>query len=259
MPAWTQSFRPAAPDPAKAAGRAPPRPRRTLARGLRAPSLVRVLVRVLAGVLAALLVAAPVRGDDLPGHAAATVRETPRPAPAARPRYGRAALETVAVLAGSTVWYWANTNLNSQDWELHWDWPSWREKLFTLDAIRFDSNEFLINAQKHPIGGVIHYQIGRANGFGMGGSLALDAATAVFWEYVVELKEVVSLNDLVVNTAAGVSIGEPLVQPRSGPRRSCCHPSTSSTTWWTGGRGGSGRSPGTASACPPAPAPRAST
>jgi hypothetical protein len=128
-----------------------------------------------------------------------------------RAHTGRAIIETLAVLIAGTGWYWTNTNLNAEDWELQWDWESWRKKV-ALEAYSFDTNTFSINAVRHPIAGIVYYQVGRANGFGVGGSLLLDVVVTATWELVIEFKESASLNDLVINNAAGIGLGEPLVQ-----------------------------------------------
>lgn len=135
----------------------------------------------------------------------------PSPPPATEPAHlGWALGEISAVTLAGTAWYWANTDLNDDDWELHWDVPSWRLKL-TPDGARFDTNAFYINARNHPTAGVVNYQIGRANGFGVLGSTVLNVAASTFWEYFVEFKEIVSINDVIVNSSTGLAIGEPLL------------------------------------------------
>jgi Domain of unknown function (DUF3943) len=131
---------------------------------------------------------------------------------AARPRnVGRAALETFGVLLGGAVWYWNDLEFNSRDWDLKWDWPSWKSKL-TFETLRFDQNYFGTNAGSHARAGLAHYHIARGNGLGVGASLATTISTSVLWEYLIEFKEMPSLNDVIVNTTAGFSIGEPLYQ-----------------------------------------------
>ena len=152
----------------------------------------------------------------LPALSAPASAQVPRVAeelvPESRaPRLGRAILEATGALLIGTGWYWANTKLNSEDWELHWDMPSWRTKL-SSDGMSFDTNAFDVNAVKHPFGTVFVYQAGRANGYGAVGSSVITLASSVVWEYVVEFKEVVSANDLIVNVASGLGLAEPLFQ-----------------------------------------------
>ncbi len=124
---------------------------------------------------------------------------------------GRALLETTGILVGGTIWYWRDLEFNTRDWDLQWDRPSWRRKL-TGEALRFDQNLFQTNAVSHPRAGVAHYQVARGNGLGLAGSAAATLASSAFWEYVVEFKEHPAANDLIVNTVAGVAIGEPFYQ-----------------------------------------------
>jgi hypothetical protein len=131
----------------------------------------------------------------------------------ARPRHlGRAVVETAAVLTGGLIWYWRDLDFNTRDWDLKWDAESWKRKLVTLDAVRFDQNLFQTNAVSHTRAGVAHYQILRGNGFSAEASILGTFATSAFWEYVIEFKELVSLNDLIVNTVSGFAIGEPFYQ-----------------------------------------------
>ncbi len=168
---------------------------------------VRALVG--AGVLLCAGSQAAAAPDDAPG---ATVERSAPARPAPWRRYGMVVLENAIAMAIPGAWYWNDVDFNMMDWELQWDWPSWRMKLLSTDALRFDTNAFYTNAVRHPFAGVIHYQIGRANGFGAAGATAISLITAVAWEYLVEYPEYVSVNDIVMNTAAGLSVGEPLLQ-----------------------------------------------
>jgi len=131
---------------------------------------------------------------------------------AAWKRWTLITLETMGVIGVGAVWYWVNVDFQKQDWELRWDWDSWRDKLFSTKYWRFDTNEFYTNAVRHPFAGVLNYQTGRANGLGMLGSSILNFFAATAWEYIVEFKEYPSINDIIVNTSSGVAIGEPLFQ-----------------------------------------------
>ncbi len=135
----------------------------------------------------------------------------PREEEALPRHHGRAVLETALALGYGTFWYYRNLGANSQDWELGWNWPSWRRKL-TLDAVRFDSNEFDTNAVGHAEAGMVYYQIARGNGLGLPEALASTLAATAVWELVIEYRELPSLNDFVVNTVGGFAIGEPLFQ-----------------------------------------------
>jgi hypothetical protein len=122
------------------------------------------------------------------------------------------ALGEIALLLGiPAVYYWNTREENEHDFDLEWDWESWRRKL-TFDAVRFDTNTFRLNAVRHPLVSVIAYDIGRTNGFGMLGSTLLSVGYGVVWEYFIEYREYPSINDLIVHTVVGLEVGEPLWQ-----------------------------------------------
>ncbi len=122
------------------------------------------------------------------------------------------ALEQLAWLAPPTIYYFSTTNLQREDFELKWDRESWKKKLVTFDGVVFDTGNWTSNAFRHPVFGAISYQIGRSNGFSPFAATLIDFTVAVVWEYVVEYRELVSINDLMVNTISGFMIGEPLFQ-----------------------------------------------
>jgi hypothetical protein len=176
------------------------------------------LVHALVGLT---LVTASARADgphgatlaDSPGMTAEPLRlDAPAPVRAnlARWRYPLILTGTAMIMVPAGLWYWESVNQQKEDWELRWDLASWKSKLTSFDDVVLDTNKWTANAARHPLVGALHYQVGRANGLGPGSSLLLSIGSAVVWEYLVEYREQISLNDLVTNTAASVSIGEPL-------------------------------------------------
>ena len=123
-----------------------------------------------------------------------------------------ALLEHAMILVPPTIYYWNTVADQKEDWELRWDGPSWHEKLFSTDALVLDTNRFMPNGVRHPLVGALTYQVGRANGLSPLASLAIDFASAVFWEYIVEYRENPSINDIFCNTAGGFLIGEQMFQ-----------------------------------------------
>lgn len=132
------------------------------------------------------------------------------------------AVENTAFLGIGASWYWLQAPDQKPDWVLGWDAESWKMKLTTLDAIRFDTNIFWTNAFGHTNQAVIGYQINRGNGLGFGGAVLANLLHTLVWEYVVEYREYPSINDMIVNTVSGPAVGEPLWQigryVRSGPK-----------------------------------------
>lgn len=124
--------------------------------------------------------------------------------------WGAIAAESAVVFAVPTVYYWSTTEHQAVDWTLDWDWDSWQAKLFTVDKLKFDTNPFHVNAIRHPLVGVLDYQIGRTNGLSGLESMWLAYATGVLWEFLIEYREAPSINDMIANGAGGIAIGEPL-------------------------------------------------
>lgn len=125
---------------------------------------------------------------------------------------GAIVVESLGVFVVPTIYYWSTTEHQAVDWTLDWDWASWKAKLLSTDKLLFDTNPFHVNALRHPLIGVLDYQIARTNGLDALGSMAFAYATGVLWEYLVEYREDPSLNDMIANGAGGIAIGEPLYQ-----------------------------------------------
>lgn len=168
--------------------------------------------RALAGALVLALLPC-VRGayaDEL--EAPAHFELEPPPLIADRPYHPiRATFETATAGALGAAWYWSDLDFNTRDWDLTWNWPSWKRK-FTLEAVRFDQNLYQTNAVSHPRMGVLQYATMRGNGFGLPASVLGTLGSSLFWEYLVEFKEMPSVNDIITNTTAGLAIGEPFYQ-----------------------------------------------
>lgn len=131
-----------------------------------------------------------------------------RPAPVFRePAYGRAAFEVLGVLAIGTAQYWMNVKTNSQDW----DYPEWSRR-FDTSAVRFDNNTHVTNNVLHPLAGAAYYGLSRANGLGVGASALYTLAASTIWEWGLEWREKVSINDMFATTLGGIAIGEFLTQ-----------------------------------------------
>jgi hypothetical protein len=154
--------------------------------------------------IVALLLTSPAVAEDptisRPAHADAD-------APVASPNYRRATLGTLALLTGGTIWYWRNPGGQSDDWDLNFDWTSWRRKL-DLDAVRFDTNVYATNAISHPISGSVYYHAARENGLSLFEAYLSAFLASTFWEFIVEFHEMPSLNDMIMTPAGGMVLGE---------------------------------------------------
>jgi hypothetical protein len=143
---------------------------------------------------------------ELPAPPPAPIEDGDGPQPSPRHPYIRTTLETTALLAAGLAWYWHSPSYS--DWDLRFDWQSWRSKLFSDREIVFDDNRFDTNAVAHPIAGAAYYQIARGNGFGVAASLLSSFVASTAWEYLVEFNEKPSTNDLILTPMGGFVLGE---------------------------------------------------
>jgi len=109
----------------------------------------------------------------------------------------------VAALGFGTAWYWSNAEFNAADW----DYPGLEARL-NLSAVRFDDNHFTINHVSHPFDGAAYYVLARSSGLGIAGASGLAMLTSAVWEFGLEWRELVSLNDQIFTPIGGVAIGE---------------------------------------------------
>lgn len=119
------------------------------------------------------------------------------------PHLGLAFAWQALILGGGTWWYWANASENAKDWEF----PSFRSRL-TGEAVRFDDNHFTINHVSHPFAGAAYYAMARSAGMGLAGASGMAILSSSVWEYLLEWREQVSLNDQFFTPLGGIAIGE---------------------------------------------------
>src|SRR5687767_1754991 len=86
--------------------------------------------------------------------------------------------------------------------------------IFSPSRVRFDDNFFSMNNVMHPVGGLLYYGIPRANGASATRSFLTLLAASAFWEQVVELQEIASINDHIATPISGYAIGEAMFQAR---------------------------------------------
>jgi hypothetical protein len=166
-------------------------------------------------LIAGLLLGSPVHGQE--AAVALAPEATPVPAQEASPpppvstRFLRASLESAVLLGVGAAQYWADGSTNSRDWDYEWSWETWKAKLVTFEAVRYDDNSLFLNVG-HSASSGLFYLLGRGAGLGVGHSLLLATAGSLAWEYTVEFKEVVSINDVILGSVGGLALMEPVHQ-----------------------------------------------
>lgn len=119
------------------------------------------------------------------------------------PRPGRAALAMGAMLALGTAWYWAYRGDNAVDW----DDPDLGARV-SGEAWRMDNNGLALNFLAHPLSGTAFYAVARSQHLSVPTSALYSFLTSFAWEYIVEFREKVSINDVIVTPGAGIAMGE---------------------------------------------------
>jgi len=121
-------------------------------------------------------------------------------------KWGRAVLETLLIMAPIQIAYW-NRHQFLEDWDYRLTWSDQTMRFFTLKATKFDSNAFTINWQ-HILSGGLFYMCPRTNYLSIWDSFLFNVATNFYWEYIIEWREVVSINDGILSIFGGTALGE---------------------------------------------------
>lgn len=163
-------------------------------------------------LVAGLLAAAPARAEEALQTAAAPGVETRaryrEPGPVAgEPAYLRAVLWNLGALGLGTAHYWLSASTNSRDW----DFPRWSER-FNEENVRFDNNVHVTNNLLHPFAGATYYGLARLNSLSVSESFVYAQVSSALWEWGLEWREKVSINDVIMTPNAGTALGEFLVQ-----------------------------------------------
>ncbi len=113
-------------------------------------------------------------------------------------------VELALAIGGGMTWYWLDRERQVADW----DFPGWKAKFSDPDVYIFDNNPFIINYVWHAFAGSGAHALGRANGLSVAESTGWGILSSLFWEYVVESRELISINDIVVTNTMGLAAGE---------------------------------------------------
>ena len=136
------------------------------------------------------------------------------------PDYLRAGLEQVVLLGLGFTQYAANHDLNSVDWDFTYTWTGLRDKL-SPRGYSFDTNGFDTNFIRHPAAGTTYYWAARSNRLSILEALAAAFISSTLWEYIGELRERASINDILVTPLTGMVLGELTLQLGAFFDRSC--------------------------------------
>ncbi|HEX2873616.1 MAG TPA: DUF3943 domain-containing protein [Polyangiaceae bacterium] len=152
----------------------------------------------------ALLAGSGARAQALPNDQKLAVETWTLAAEDARPaHHGRALWEMGGGLVLGTTGYWLLKRSNVVDW----DDPKPLSR-FDGSAWVLDNNSIGVNFLGHPAMGGGAYAFARGNHHSVLGAFGYSFLTSFLWEFVIEFKEKVSVNDVLVTPATGVPLGE---------------------------------------------------
>lgn len=118
-----------------------------------------------------------------------------------------ALLETAGFVAFGSTWYFVDYQANAHDWDFEFSADTFAKKL-SFDYVRFENNNFYHNAFGHVIAGSFYYNGWRGNGYTALESFLAATILSTFWEFVIEYREVASINDLIISPFGGLTMGE---------------------------------------------------
>lgn len=126
---------------------------------------------------------------------------------AIRPKTSRGFLEMAALMTYSQARYWIKYSRFIEDWQYALKWKDQKRRFFTTEALRFDSNAFYLN-WTHAFAGMLYYEFGRSNHLPWYRSLLFSTLGSLYWEYIVEWREIISINDNIMTGIGGYVLGE---------------------------------------------------
>ncbi|HEX7669697.1 MAG TPA: DUF3943 domain-containing protein, partial [Polyangiaceae bacterium] len=119
-----------------------------------------------------------------------------------KPDYEVALAEIAIVLGVQATNYWARPWVNQSDW----DDPKIGDRV-NFKAVHFDNNLAFTNFVLHPIAGGGYYWAARVNDVSLAESMLYSGLASAFWEFALEWREQVSINDLIFTPAGGIPLG----------------------------------------------------
>jgi len=118
---------------------------------------------------------------------------------------------TMGLMVPQSVRYWVEYTEWIEDWQFELTWSDQKQRFFTLKAQKFDSNPFFTN-WTHAISGAGYYNFARYQGLNQWESVLYGMGFSLWWEYITEWREVISINDNIFSGLNGAAMGEPLFQ-----------------------------------------------
>ena len=149
----------------------------------------------------------PLDNDNNPDNSDKT---TPPAIRITNPDFKKTALGIAAVIAPGTAWYYMEES-NKED-QFFKTKDEFMDRFIGFKAWNFDTNIYETNAMAHPLAGTLYFLSARCNGYSSIESYMFAFGGSTLWEYFIEYKEVISINDMIHTPVGGYTIGETLFQ-----------------------------------------------
>lgn len=122
---------------------------------------------------------------------------------------GKAILLNLGIWLIDSIRYWVTYSQWIEDWQFELTWKDQTKRFFSFTANKFDSNPFVTN-WTHVLSGALYYNVARYYGLNKLESLIFEFFSSMWWEYVTEWREVISINDNFFSGIGGLPFGEAL-------------------------------------------------
>lgn len=142
-------------------------------------------------------------GEDKKGRGKAKVKKVKTK------RFKRAVLTNACVWLTDSIRYWSMSALWIEDWQYELTWKDQKRRFTTLEANIFDSNPYITN-WAHGLSGAVFYNMARYHRLNILESVIFEMISSLWWEYITEWREVVSVNDNFFSGLGGLPVGESL-------------------------------------------------
>jgi len=123
------------------------------------------------------------------------------------PNRPRATIELLTLMTISGADYWHKYGQFLEDWQYRPVWRDQKKRFFSFQAYRFDHNNFKLN-WRHSLAGMIYYELARSNNLPWWNSMLYSLGGSLYWEYIVEWREVISISDNIMTGFGGYILGE---------------------------------------------------
>lgn len=127
------------------------------------------------------------------------------------PQYFRAVLEGIGVLSVGYIEYLLATHQSDRGARVFYEPSIFHDKL-SGNAQSFDANQFGTNFIGHPFGGTLYYLSARSNRLSVAQSFGWAFTGSLIWEYLGEIDEKPSYNDMIMTPWGGFALGETFTQ-----------------------------------------------